>query len=77
MVRPSLLLQHAQTGAASASGSADQRQQAIVPLEEAERRLILAALDQYGGNVTRAAQALGISLSTMKRRLEQYRSGPD
>jgi DNA-binding NtrC family response regulator len=77
MVRPSLLLQHAQTGAASVSGSADQRQQAIVPLEEAERRLILAALDQYGGNVTRAAQALGISLSTMKRRLEQYRSGPD
>jgi two-component system response regulator FlrC len=38
-----------------------------------ERRLILATLDRVGGNRTRAAEALGISVRTIRNRLRQYR----
>jgi len=40
-------------------------------LEQAERRLIARALARHHGNLSRAARALGISLSTMKRRAKQ------
>jgi two-component system response regulator AtoC len=38
-------------------------------LEDMERKAILAALEETGGNRTRAAAKLGISRSTMKRKL--------
>ena len=41
-------------------------------LEDAERSLIQRALSRHGGNVTRAAEALGLSRSALYRRLEQY-----
>ena len=42
-------------------------------LAEAERRLILATLEQVGGNKKRAAEILGISLKTLYTRLRAYR----
>jgi two-component system response regulator FlrC len=40
---------------------------------EVERRLILATLDRVGGNRSRAAEALGVSVRTIRNRLRQYR----
>jgi DNA-binding NtrC family response regulator len=41
-------------------------------LEDAERFLIQKALARLGGNVSRAAEALGLSRSALYRRLQQY-----
>jgi transcriptional regulator of acetoin/glycerol metabolism len=41
-------------------------------LEEVERVLITKALDRYGGNVSLAAQALGLSRSALYRRLQRH-----
>jgi DNA-binding NtrC family response regulator len=41
-------------------------------IEEIEKVLIRKALDRYGGNVRRAAEALGLSRSTFYRRLQEY-----
>ena len=42
-------------------------------MEEIERRAILAALEETGGNRTRAAEILGIGLRTLQRKLKDYR----
>ena len=41
-------------------------------LEEVEEHLIKKALDRYGGNVSQAAEALGLSRSALYRRLEKH-----
>ncbi len=41
-------------------------------MEQAERDLILKALEQCAGNQTQAAKLLGISRRTLVSRLEQY-----
>ncbi|MCD8029957.1 MAG: sigma-54 dependent transcriptional regulator [Bacteroides sp.] len=41
-------------------------------LDEIERQTILQALDQYKGNLSQVALALGISRATLYRRLEKY-----
>ena len=41
-------------------------------LEEAERTLIQRALLRHGGNVSRAAEALGVSRSALYRRLQHF-----
>jgi DNA-binding NtrC family response regulator len=43
-----------------------------LPLEEVERLLIQKALSRYDGNVSRAAQALGLSRSALYRRIAAY-----
>ena len=43
-----------------------------LPLEEAERILIKKALARCGGNVSRTAEALGLSRSALYRRLERH-----
>jgi DNA-binding NtrC family response regulator len=42
-------------------------------LDEAEKLLIRRALDRFGGNVSHAARALGLSRSALYRRLETHR----
>ena len=42
---------------------------------EAERRLILATLEQLGNDKKKAAEILQISLKTLYNRINQYRGG--
>lgn len=41
-------------------------------LSDIEKNAILAALVKYGSNKAEAARALGIGLTTLYRKLEQY-----
>ena len=41
-------------------------------LEEVERALVKKALDRFGGNVSQAAEALGLSRSALYRRLKRH-----
>ena len=41
-------------------------------LETVENRVIQAALEKHGGNVSRAARELGITRASLYRRMEKY-----
>jgi DNA-binding NtrC family response regulator len=58
--------------ASSASSCSAPRGNGVSSLEEVEREHIRHALDTFTGNYTRTARALGISLSTLKRKLRSY-----
>jgi two-component system response regulator AtoC len=44
-------------------------------LAQAERRLIIASLDHFGGDKRKAADALGVSVRTLYNRLREYEAG--
>src|SRR5262249_35986650 len=44
-------------------------------LEEVESFLVRKAIDRYGGNISQAADALGLSRSALYRRLQKYGIG--
>jgi len=44
-------------------------------LEEVESLLIRKAIDRFGGNISQAADALGLSRSALYRRLQKYGIG--
>ncbi len=46
--------------------------EALVPLEEWERRYILRVLEAAGNNKTQAARILGLDRKTLYRKLEQF-----
>ena len=45
----------------------------VMPLHEMEKQLILKSLDETSGNRTLAAQLLGISVRTLRNKLNEYR----
>ncbi|MDD2763120.1 MAG: sigma-54 dependent transcriptional regulator [Opitutaceae bacterium] len=47
---------------------------AVIPLEEVERQHILSALHHTNGNRTRTATLLGISIRTLRNKLQEYRA---
>jgi DNA-binding NtrC family response regulator len=49
----------------------------IIPLDELEKRAILEALRTTGGNRTRAAELLNISIRTLRNKLQEYRLSGD
>ncbi|CAM2821272.1 sigma-54-dependent transcriptional regulator [Rariglobus hedericola] len=49
----------------------------VIPLDQLEKRAILAALVSTGGNRTRAAELLNISIRTMRNKLQEYRASGD
>jgi two-component system response regulator AtoC len=65
---PEAVRRHHKPAAEHAPVGADE----IVPLAENEKRYILKAYQAAGGNKSRAAHILGISLSTLRRKLETY-----
>jgi DNA-binding NtrC family response regulator len=71
VLRPSLLL-----GTVRGAAEAETRERpdtgGIKTLEQSERENIRIALSKTSGNVTQAAKALGISLSTLKRKIKEY-----
>ncbi len=44
----------------------------VVPLKEMEKRMILRALDDHKGNRTHAAKVLGISVRTLRNKINEY-----
>ena len=50
---------------------------AVLRLEELEKHAIRAALRQTAGNRTQAAAALGISIRTLRNKLQEYRDAGD
>ncbi len=50
-------------------------QNEIIPLEEIEKRYILLALEECGGNRTNAANKLGINIRTLRNKLHEYGIG--
>ncbi len=58
-------------GAAAGAGGYEES----LSLEEVERRHILLVLDASGGNKTRAASTLGITVRTLYNRLDAWRKG--
>ena len=70
---PDLSGQLPAAGAAPQPGAIDAID-AIETLAEAERRLIFASLDHFGGDKRQAARALGVSLRTLYNRLHKYDS---
>jgi DNA-binding NtrC family response regulator len=69
-LRPSELLM--KTHDAQSSGQEITFNKVIKPLEEIERQHIKYALERLSGNLTKTAKALGISLSTLKRKVKDY-----
>jgi DNA-binding NtrC family response regulator len=55
----------------AASGGGERRLEEM-SLEEVERLLIQKALRRFGGNVSQAAEALGLSRSALYRRMQKY-----
>jgi DNA-binding NtrC family response regulator len=60
-------------GSGTSEGPASPRSRDTLLLEEVERRHILNTLEQFFNNYTRTAIALGVSLSTLKRKLKEYK----
>jgi transcriptional regulator of acetoin/glycerol metabolism len=44
----------------------------ITSLDNIERGHIMSALAEHGGNFSQTARAIGISLSTLKRKIKKY-----
>ena len=62
-----------QTGTSPGGEAIAAMPQGVVPLEVLEREMILRSLDQTSGNRTQAAQLLGISVRTLRNKLNEYR----
>ncbi len=58
---------------ASAGAGSGQFGGAVIPLHEMERLMIIKGLDQTQGNRTQAAELLGISVRTLRNKLNEYR----
>ncbi len=75
-LRPSLLLEAAARIPAGSSAATPLPQggvgESLATLEEMEKNYIQKALDNRSGNITQTARMLGISLSTLKRKIKEY-----
>jgi DNA-binding NtrC family response regulator len=54
-----------------------EKSDAVVPLDEVEKQAILSALRATGGNRTKAADLLKISIRTLRNKLQEYRASGD
>jgi DNA-binding NtrC family response regulator len=59
--------------ATSAAEAAEPTDETVLRLDDVEKRTIHAALGQTGGNRTKAAELLGISIRTLRNKLQEYR----
>jgi len=72
-LRPSLLLDRPAEAAKPAFHPGETLPESTgITLDEAEKRAIADALRRHSGKLSRTAQALGTSLSTLKRRIKRY-----
>ncbi len=72
-LRPSLLLDsEGRMSKVPHSAPSPDEGGSIISLQEMEKKHIRMALDRLSGNVTQSARILGISLSTLKRKIREY-----
>lgn len=64
------------SAAPSTAAAADLDSREAITISEMERRMIFATLEDLGGNRTRAAERLGISIRTLRNKLREYRGEP-
>lgn len=57
----------------AAAGRASLFEAGVIPLHEMERIMIMRGLEQTAGNRTQAAELLGISVRTLRNKLNEYR----
>ena len=62
----------AQVGSVLPDRATGHAAEAVAPLADVERRAVERALEAADGNVTRAAQSLGINRATLHRKLKKY-----
>jgi DNA-binding NtrC family response regulator len=55
------------------AGHSEEHSDRVVPIREMEKNMILRALHQKNGNRSHAAEALGISVRTLRNKLHEYR----
>ncbi len=67
-------LDEAQRMATQAAPGEDMFRNAVIPLHEMERIMILKGLEATSGNRTQAAELLGISVRTLRNKLNEYRA---
>src|SRR6185369_8158858 len=67
-----VLVEHLPERVRSGARATNDPDGAVLTLEEVERRHVVAVLERTGGNKTRAAELLGIDLSTLYRKLRRY-----
>ena len=60
------------TGSTGSIGSPGSSEPADFSLDNMERRTIMAALEHYGGNILKAARALGIGRNTLYAKMRKY-----
>lgn len=70
-LKPSLLLRNNMTSYSHAAPAVPDDEE-ICPLETTEINCISRALKKFNGNYSQSAKALGISLSTLKRKVKSY-----
>ena len=70
---PDSLPQQVQTGL-QGSGSSGVMTGPVIPLHEMERIMIIKGLEATSGNRTQAAELLGISVRTLRNKLNEYRA---
>ncbi len=70
-LKPSMLLQ-SPGSAVSTPVPVSLTNDRIMHIEELEKQYIRMALERLSGNLTQTAKSLGLSLSTLKRKLKQY-----
>ena len=58
------------------SGSSDLPAPGTMTLDELERSMIVQCMERYKGNISRVAQALGLSRAALYRRFEKYGIDP-
>jgi transcriptional regulator with PAS, ATPase and Fis domain len=71
-LRPSQLLRINHGVTSSAIDNNGIKESGTITLEIMEKQCISQALEKYGGNYSQTAKSLGISLSTLKRKVKNY-----
>ncbi len=62
-----------QAASEAAPPSSPEEALSVMPIHEMEKRLILKSLEETTGNRTRAAELLGISVRTLRNKLNEYK----
>jgi DNA-binding NtrC family response regulator len=71
-LKPSLLLRSGQNSLTTAMDNDAGTEHEVETLDAVEKQCIGHALKKYNGNYSQTAKALGISLSTLKRKVKYY-----